>query len=206
MKNSSYKTIQQSADATIKEKGSSFIGEAYPISSVEEFQHLLSGSKKKYYDATHHCYAFRLASGYEKYSDDGEPSGSAGVRIMNALVYHQLIDVAIIVIRYFGGTKLGVGPLGIAYSQAAMACLAEAKVIERHAYIPLEITVSFEQTHQIYHLFSGFRIKIKNTVFTEEVVYHILLVQDEKEKFVSALDDQLRGRYKLNISDKAEFL
>ena len=203
---SSYKTIQQPAEAVVKEKGSSFIAEVYPVQVLEKFQKLLAGTKKKHYDASHHCYAVRLVSGYEKYSDDGEPSGTAGVRILNAINYHNLTDVAIIVTRYFGGTKLGVGPLGVAYSQAAMSCLSGVTIVEKHAYIPLEIIVSFEQTNQMYHLFSTHQIKIRDTQFTEQVAYNIQLRSDDKERFLKALDALLGGKYKLSESGAVEYL
>jgi uncharacterized YigZ family protein len=202
----SYTTISDGRETELKEKGSSFIAKAFPVASVEAFSAILTGLKKEYYDATHHCYAVRLADGYEKYSDDGEPNGTAGVRIMNAIVSRELHNIGIIVIRYFGGTKLGVGPLGVAYSESALSVIDVVQLLTRQAFLPIEVVAGFEQTSAVYHLFSQFSVKIIDTVFADRVTYKIRLLAPEKEKFLQKLDDALRGKYELKINDGVEYL
>lgn len=201
-----YTTSTAPAESVRKEKGSSFISKLFPVSTVEEFQEALAAIKKQYYDATHHCYAVRLLNGYEKYSDDGEPGGTAGARIMNAITGHGLHDVALVVIRYFGGTKLGVGPLGVVYAESAKAVLDSAKVVERRAFLSLELIAAFDQTSAVYHLFSQFTVKISDTVFADQVTYKFLLLYSEQEKFMSQLDDVFRGKYNLNNRELITYL
>ncbi|MDZ7765436.1 MAG: YigZ family protein [Melioribacteraceae bacterium] len=97
-----------------------FIGYAAPCKNDEEAEQILEGKKKQYYDATHNCYAYKILPESIKYLDDGEPSGTAGIRILNAIQHFDLTNLIVISTRYFGGTKLGVGPLGKAYYNSAL--------------------------------------------------------------------------------------
>ncbi len=153
------KTLNGFKEFKFKEKGSVFIAQAYPVESVDEVAEILKKIKKKYYDATHHCFAYKLFSGEIKYSDDGEPNGSAGIRILNAIEHFGLENVLVIVIRYFGGTKLGVGPLGKAYYQAAAGSLKEADITEKELYIKIKIQYDYEMTNKIHHLISKYHAK-----------------------------------------------
>lgn len=198
----SYKTIVSESEATVKEKGSSFIAMAFPVNSLAAFESLYGKIKKQYHDASHHCYALKLADDFEKFSDNGEPSGTAGVRIMNVLNHYDLYDTAIIVTRYFGGTKLGVGPLGVAYSEAAMSCLSHAQIIEKHSFTPLTITTSFEFTNPVYRLFADYSVKIESTKFEPDVVYSVLLPTASKENFLKAFEENLRGKGKITVSER----
>src|ERR1035437_8880518 len=117
------RSIEGFTEAGIKEKGSAFTGQAYFMSDSDECVKKLNKIIKQFYDATHHCYCYKLNSGEAKYSDNGEPSGTAGIRILNAIEHFDLTDILVVVIRYFGGTKLGVGPLGKAYYESALNVL-----------------------------------------------------------------------------------
>ena len=120
-------TVKEFYESKFKQKGSIFVGQAYPAGQEKQAEEILELVRKKYHDATHHCYAYRVYAKEEKYSDDGEPSGTAGVRILNAIHHLDLYNVLVISIRYFGGVKLGVGPLGKAYYQSALQTLEQAK-------------------------------------------------------------------------------
>jgi len=104
-------TIEKANEVSTVINKSNFIAQVYPVSSEIEVKELISEVKKKYYDASHHCFAFKFADGTFRYSDAGEPNGSAGVRIMNAIDHFKLSNQLLIVSRIFGGVKLGVGPL-----------------------------------------------------------------------------------------------
>ena len=108
-------TLDNFAEVTYKEKSSVFRGQVYHCETDNEAANILAQTKKKYYDATHHCFAFKLITEKFKYSDDGEPNGTAGIRILNAIEHFDLINVMVVITRYYGGTKLGFGPLGKAY-------------------------------------------------------------------------------------------
>ena len=129
----SYLTIASASEAVYKEKSSKFLAYAYPVKSEEEIHGILDELHKRYYDATHHCYAWRLGPHGESYraNDDGEPSGTAGRPILGQLLSNELTDCLIVVVRYFGGTKLGVPGLIAAYKESAAAAIEAAEIIER---------------------------------------------------------------------------
>jgi uncharacterized YigZ family protein len=127
-----YLTISSPSGGLYKEKGSRFISFAYPVCSEEEIKHYLHELKKKYYDARHHCYAYRLGVTGELWRavDDGEPSGSAGKPIFGQLISNNLTNIAVFVVRYFGGIKLGVPGLINAYRSATVDAIQNAVIIE----------------------------------------------------------------------------
>lgn len=129
----SFLTISAPAEAIYKEKSSKFLTYAYPVHSEEGIRELLDALRKRYYDATHHCYAWRLGPHGEQFrsNDDGEPSGTAGKPILGQLLSNSLTNCLIVVIRYFGGTKLGVPGLIAAYKESAAEVIAEAEIIEQ---------------------------------------------------------------------------
>jgi uncharacterized YigZ family protein len=139
-----YKTISASSQGIFKEKGSKFIALAFPVSTEESVKLQLAALRKEYHDARHHCYAYCL--GYDKsawrVNDDGEPSGSAGKPIFGQIQSKDLTNILIVVIRYFGGIKLGIPGLINAYRTAAREALEEALIVTRT--IEEEYEVSFE--------------------------------------------------------------
>lgn len=140
-----FKTITAPSEGLYKEKGSRFIALAFPVSTEEQIREILDGLKDKYYDARHRCYAWRL--GAEKtlfrVNDDGEPSSTAGKPILGQIQSKDLTDILIVVIRYFGGIKLGVSGLINAYREAASAALANAVVEERTVNVTLRIRFDY---------------------------------------------------------------
>ncbi len=126
------KYIKDYATGTYEEKKSKFIGEIFPIKSEEEAQEHIATIRKKYYDARHHCYAYVIGDNYEtvKQSDDGEPSQTAGMPILNVLKGADIHDALIVVTRYFGGTLLGTGGLVRSYTSASKAAMEAAVVLE----------------------------------------------------------------------------
>ena len=129
-----YKTIvKPSEEVLFKEKGSKFFGYALPVSSEEEIKECLENIKKQHHAARHFCYAWQLGNHYENYrvNDDGEPSNSAGMPIYGQLQSFEVTNVLVVVVRYFGGTKLGVGGLIQAYKNAAQMALERCKIVEK---------------------------------------------------------------------------
>ena len=126
-----YKTIEGEAEGLFKDKGSRFLSYAYHVENEDEIREHLAVLKKKYYDATHHCYAWRLGPGGEasRSNDDGEPSGSAGKPILGQLLSKELTDILVVVIRYFGGTLLGVPGLINAYREATGDVIENSRVV-----------------------------------------------------------------------------
>ena len=130
-----YKSIAGPSEGLFKDNGSRFIALAYPVETEEEVREIVSGLRKEYHDARHHCYAYRL--GYRRdvfrASDDGEPSGSAGRPILGQIDSLGLSDVLVVVVRYFGGIKLGIPGLIRAYKSSSADALSQAAVVEKIA-------------------------------------------------------------------------
>ena len=159
----------------LKEKGSIFTGQVFPISSGSEAKSILNGVKKKYFDASHHCYAYKCSNGDSKFSDDGEPSGTAGIRLLNALTHFDVTNVLVIVIRYFGGTKLGVGPLGKAYYLTAMEALESSSKVVKYPAQKVTLTFSFEMVNTIYKYLADHEIKITGTNYSENISLTVMI-------------------------------
>lgn len=158
-----YKTIDKNVENTlIKEKGSKFIGFAYQVNNEKELRAALEKVRGEHSKATHHCYAFRLGINGENYraNDDGEPSGSAGLPIYNQLLAHEITNVLVIVVRYYGGTKLGVSGLVKAYKESAKFTLEECEIITNELESEIEITFNFNQQNVIFTLLSKYDAKV----------------------------------------------
>lgn len=139
-----YLTLKRESEGLYKEKGSKFLAFAFPVQNEEEVKEKLDLLRKKFYDARHHCYAYILGKNQELYraNDDGEPNHSAGDPLLGQIRSHQLTNVLIVVIRYFGGTKLGVGGLITAYKTAAAESIANNEIIT--AVLQEKVKINFE--------------------------------------------------------------
>ncbi len=141
----SYFTIDAESKGLFKDRGSKFFAFAFPVSSEEEIKIHLEKLRKEYHDARHHCYGWMLKSDYSMFraNDDGEPSSSAGKPILNQIESRELTNVLVVVIRYFGGTLLGVGGLVNAYRTAAAEALENSKIIKKYIYKTFEIRFDY---------------------------------------------------------------
>lgn len=141
--NDLYRTVAAPAEAACRERSSKFLAWIYPVRSEEEIRGHLDALRKRFFDATHHCYAWRLGPRGEAFraNDDGEPSGTAGKPILGQLLSNDITDCLVVVVRYFGGTKLGVPGLIAAYREAAAAAIEAAQIVERT--VDRVVTVDF---------------------------------------------------------------
>ena len=157
-----YREIQSSEHIVFKEKNSKFITYAYTVYSEQEVQSCLATLKKKYNDARHFCYAYVLGKQYDgvKYSDDGEPSGTAGIPIYQQIQSFDLTNVLIVVVRYFGGVKLGVGGLRQAYKQATQEVLHQASLVTKYVQETLKLSVPIELIRHYYQIQGKCRIEV----------------------------------------------
>jgi len=146
-----YLTIAQPCEGLYKDKGSRFISFAYPVSNEEEIKKLLLDLRKEHFNARHHCYAFRLGADKQAYraNDDGEPKYTAGKPILGQIQSKDLTNILVVVVRYFGGTLLGVGGLINAYRQAAADALGNAVIIEKTVNEFYEIAFDYLQMSQV---------------------------------------------------------
>lgn len=160
-----YNTISSTGEGLYKEKGSKFIAFSFPVSSEDEIKTILEKFHKEYHNARHICYAYKI--GYDenapyRINDDGEPSGTAGKPIFGQILSHDLTDILIIVVRYFGGTKLGVSGLINAYKSAAFDAIENAGVIERIRYSTLSVSYDFALTNEAMRVVKDYKLKMSN--------------------------------------------
>ncbi|KQR93549.1 hypothetical protein ASG01_10295 [Chryseobacterium sp. Leaf180] len=184
-----YKTLAKPAEEILlKEKGSKFIGFAYPAESETEIKDILENLRTVHPKATHHCYAYRLGIKGDQYraNDDGEPSGSAGLPIYNQLLAHEITNVLVIVVRYYGGTKLGVSGLVKAYKEAAKDAIEATEIIVKE----LEETVTIE-----------FPFSLQNVIFTLLSKYDAKILEFDADENCS-IKASLKTAHKENISEK----
>ncbi|MBD8084148.1 IMPACT family protein [Chryseobacterium caseinilyticum] len=187
-----YKTISKPIEnILLKEKGSKFIGYAFPVNSEMELKGALEKIRLEHPKATHHCYAFRMGLNGENYraNDDGEPSGSAGLPIYNQLLANEITNVLVISVRYYGGTKLGVSGLVKAYKECAKITLEEAEIIIRELETEITVQFNFDQQNVIFTLLSKFDAKILNFETFEKCEIRASIKLAEKENISEKLSE-----------------
>jgi len=162
-----YLTIERPSEGLYKEKGSKFLSFAYPTKNEENIKQHLETLKKQYHDARHHCFAWRLGPELSRYraNDDGEPSGSAGKPIYGQIVSRELSDLLVVVVRYFGGTKLGVGGLINAYRSAASDALDQNSIIERRVYDRLKVEFEYERMNAVMKVIKDLQLDFEEQEF-----------------------------------------
>jgi uncharacterized YigZ family protein len=194
--NMKYKTIKSPSESKFTVKGSKFLGYAYPVESFEEIESILHDVRKKYYDATHHCYAWQLGYGNEmsyRYNDDGEPSGTAGKPIYGAILRTDLTNVLIVSIRYYGGTKLGTGGLIKAYGQSASDTLDAARIKTVEIGDTIKFTSSYEQHPIIMRIINQYHIISFDQEFTEHVTIRVEVDETYTQKIFEEVKNATNG-------------
>lgn len=170
-----YKTLEGISEGLFKEKGSRFIAIAIPVQTPEEVKQQLENIRKQYHDARHHCYAYRIGEEpFEmRYNDDGEPTGTAGKPIYGQIQSFGLTNVLIVVVRYFGGIKLGTGGLIQAYKAATIDALGQGKIVTRTWMVKMDIDFKYEHMNEVMHLIKQEGLHILEQDFQLEC--HIML-------------------------------
>jgi uncharacterized YigZ family protein len=184
------KTIQNPTSSRYREKGSKFIGYLFPVSSTDNFENELQKIKSKYPDATHHCYGWRInPNNIEEFAqDDGEPSGTAGLPILNQLKSFEVINCGCIVVRYYGGTNLGKSGLIQAYGHTTKLCLEKASLVKLIPTQNFQIRYPYGQQSQIDQLKNQFNLKEINAEYLETITLDIACHAKQAEEFLAALE------------------
>lgn len=183
-----YRTVAEPAEHRDKIERSEFLGIAFPVTSDEEFFAELTRVQKRHFDATHHCWAFRLfADSRSRSADAGEPSGTAGKPILSAIEGAALHDVAVIVVRWYGGIKLGTGGLSRAYRDTAADTLRNAKLLDRYVYQRIRVIVPFDALGGIYRLVSPPDIVLVEERYAEENLFYFDVRLSMVEVFMKKL-------------------
>ncbi len=170
MQKDTFLTIKETSEGFYKEKGSKFIAYAFPVKTEEEIKEQLAALKKQYYDARHHCYAYMLGRERTTFraNDDGEPSNSAGMPILGQIRSKELTNICIVVIRYFGGTKLGVSGLIGAYRTAAALAIEAGEIVEEIVSCPIKLRFEYPQMNDIMKIGKNYQLDMSDQVFDEK--------------------------------------
>lgn len=187
-----YTALAERHRERIRVRGSLFIATAAPAVSREQVRRQVEAVSREKHDATHHCWAFRLSDGEEGSSDAGEPSGTAGRPILSALDTAGVTDAAVVVTRYFGGTKLGTGGLARAYRDAALAVLADAPLVTRHRRATVEVRFTFEQTGLVEPVLSRFEAVKKESEYGDRVRLVVAVRRSRADELARILGEALR--------------
>ncbi|MBR4272441.1 MAG: YigZ family protein [Bacteroidales bacterium] len=186
----SYITISTPGEAIYKEKGSKFLSFAFHIDDEDEADAIRKDFKKKYYDATHVVYAFRIGAEGEQFraADDGEPSGSSGLPVLNTIKSKNITNVIVLVVRYFGGTKLGIPGLIDAYSQAAAMALDAAETEERLVTETINVVVPYSQMNYVMRIVKDQDLQIAEMGGSMDCEMKILVRKNLKENILELLN------------------
>lgn len=191
-----FNTIKETSSAEIIEKKSKFIANIFYVESIEDVENKLKEIRKKYYDAKHNCFAFRLdKDNISRFSDDGEPSGTAGSPMLNILEGRNLSNVLVIVTRYFGGILLGTGGLVRAYSDATIKAIENANIVSKVFGNVVNIEVEYKDLDNFKYYLKNENINIEDISYVEKIIIKIELTDEELKKI-----NQLKNERKLNIN------
>ena len=194
MANKKIKRLRQGAIIEFVEKKSLFIGYAEIVKTEEEALAIIKSKKKEFADATHNVYAYMIGDDIARYSDDGEPQGTAGMPVLNSIRMAGITDVLVVVTRYFGGILLGAGGLVRAYSTAASMALEAGGEAVFEPYVEMSIKCSYSDYGKMNTELSSYDVIIDGTLFEDEVTINIAVSEDVYEKFTERIVDVFSGR------------
>lgn len=199
-----YKTIYCGGEGEIIEKKSRFIATVRLVENEKEVLDFIEEMRKKYWNATHNCFAYVIGENREiiRCSDDGEPSGTAGKPMLDVLLGEGMYNTAVVVTRYFGGTLLGTGGLVRAYSKAVQEGLSQSDVIEKQYGAIIEIGTDYNGVGKIQYLIGERKIPTLNSEYTDKVKIQVILPISDVDEFCADLTESTNGRAKIEIADK----
>lgn len=190
-------TIENDVEKEIIEKKSRFIAKIVKVNSEDEASSKLAEIKKFHRDAKHNVFAYRIANSSERFSDDGEPSGTAGVPILDILRGENLQNVLVVVTRYFGGILLGTGGLVRAYSGATKEAILSSKKIEMNLCSEYEILVDYSYYDIVNHYLKKKQIPIKKVEYAQEICINIILIKNEESNILAELEEITERKSKI---------
>ena len=191
-----FRTIKEDGQVQEEIKKSRFICHIKRVTTEEEARNFIQAVKKEHYKATHNCSAFILGeqSEIKRSSDDGEPSGTAGVPMLGVLENHQLTNVCAVVTRYFGGIKLGAGGLIRAYAGSVALAIKEIGSVHIKEQLGLRLTLSYSQYQELPNFLKAKQLQEQDTAFTDQVQTTIFVDKDDKESVIESLIELFNGK------------
>lgn len=204
---SQYKTVYKGGEGEITEKKSRFIATVVPVHTEEEALKFIEAMKKKYWNATHNCFAYVIGEHDElqRCSDDGEPDGTAGKPMLDVLTGEEIHNAAIVVTRYFGGTLLGTGGLVRAYSSAAKQGLASSVIITKIPGVKLRLATDYAGLGKIQYIFGQRGIKILDSIYTDKVEIAALVPLDVLEAVKAEIREGTNGQAGMEEGEQCYF-
>ncbi len=202
-----FKTVYEGGSGEYIEKKSRFIGEIFSVESEEEALEIIEKVKKQYWDARHHCFAYVLNGNQivERFSDDGEPGGTAGKPILDVIKGAELKNVLIVVTRYFGGTLLGTGGLVRAYTSASREGLANSLIITKISGFKLRINTDYTELGKIQYILGQRNIPILETEYTDVVSITIVVSKEEEKDIVNNVTESTNAKSKVERIEECLF-
>lgn len=190
MAQDSFKTIARAAETTYRQMSSKFLVYAYPVETEEEIKEHLDALRKRWFDATHHCYAWRLGAHGEQFraNDDGEPSSTAGKPILGQLLSQEITNCLVVVVRYFGGTKLGVPGLIAAYKESTAQVLAECEIIEKTVDVVYRVEFSYMAMNDVMRIVKDMQPRVVNQEFDNMCSMTLAIRETDAEQLEGRLN------------------
>lgn len=202
-----YKTVYSGGEAEIVEKKSRFIATVLPVKSEEEALAFIESMRKKYWNATHNCFAYVIGEHFQvqRCSDDGEPSGTAGKPMLDVLLGEEIHDVVVVVTRYFGGTLLGTGGLVRAYSGATKEGLLASKVITKMYGKKYSIQTDYTGLGKIQYILGQRGLTVLDSIYTDKVELEVLLPVEEVKPVLEEITEGTNGQAILEMKEECYF-
>ena len=194
-----YKTVSERSQTTLIEKKSRFIANVCPVKNEDEALAFLSEIRSKYPDATHNVYAYVFdENNIFRYSDDGEPSGTAGMPVLDAIRRSDIVDVCVVVTRYFGGTLLGTGGLVHTYGASAKSGLIASKIVLRQLCDIISVRVDYTLLGKMQYEIASNGYLLEDTIYEDEVTFIISCPKNNTEKFLADITNMTNGKASCN--------
>ncbi len=202
-----HRAVYAAGTGEIVEKKSRFIAHVQSVCSVEEAQDYIEGIRKKYWDARHNCYAFSVGveNPVTRFSDDGEPGGTAGKPILEVILGSEIRNIVIVVTRYFGGTLLGTGGLVRAYTDASREGIKNTTVVEKIPGIRVMISTDYTDLGKIQYLLAQNQGMTEDSIYTDQVTIQAILPVEEKDAICKKLVEATSGRVNIIEAESVYF-
>ena len=198
-----YKTVKKYVRTTMIEKKSKFIASVSPAATEEEALEFLKTVRSEYPDATHNVYAYIIdENNIFRYSDDGEPGGTAGMPVLDTIRKEGLVDVCVVVTRYFGGTLLGTGGLVHAYGASAKQGINEAKIIKRELCNVVSVVVDYGLVGKMQHTIASDNMILEDTIYGNDVTFYVCCPLLDTEKFINKITDITNAKAVCNVIEQ----
>ena len=206
MKPTSYITINKQSETLLIEKKSRFIGHALPVTTEEEALSFINSMRSRYYDASHNVYAYVISeNNIARFSDDGEPGGTAGMPVMEVLKKEGITDAVVVVTRYFGGTLLGAGGLVRAYSRSAKQALDGAEIAERVYCCGMSMSTGYENLGKLRYLIEKGGYILDDIKYEDNITISAYVRHDLADKFIREVTEATNGAVEV-IRDKEMYV